>query len=79
MRNLFHYVLILLFVSALLGMGVERFTSTGTLIQLQTSHVPELFVAGVPDDKERAASKPDECVTGSYRCVYKSIPFGFMP
>jgi hypothetical protein len=39
----------------------EQFTSAGTLIQLATSHVPD----------ER------ECTQGLYRCVYKTIPFGF--
>ncbi len=46
----------------------EQFTSTGTLIQLATSHVPTL------DDE---GFQPDECRNGLYRCVYKTIPFGF--
>ncbi len=39
----------------------EQFTSPGTLVQLATSHVPDR----------------DECEQGLYRCVYKTIPFGF--
>ena len=39
----------------------EKFTSPGTMVQLATSHVPD----------ER------ECTQGLYRCVYKTIPFGF--
>lgn len=42
-------------------MPAEQFTSPGTMVQLATSHVPD----------ER------ECTQGLYRCVYKTIPFGF--
>jgi len=50
----------------------EQFTSTGTLIQLATSHVP------TPDEGFQLPSEqPDECRNGLYRCVYKTIPFGF--
>jgi hypothetical protein len=50
----------------------EQFTSTGTLIQLATSHVP------TPDEGFKLLSEqPDECRNGLYRCVYKTIPFGF--
>lgn len=47
--------------------GAERFTSTGTIVQLETSHVPPEGFLG------------DLCRTGLYRCVYKYIPFGFLP
>ncbi len=47
-------------------LGAERFTSTGTIIQLQTSHVP------TPEELEDR-----ECRGGLYGCVYKYIPFGF--
>ncbi len=52
----------------------EQFTSTGTLIQLATSHVP------TPDNEgfeQHLREQPDECRNGLYRCVYKTIPFGF--
>jgi hypothetical protein len=46
--------------------GSERFISTGTIIQLQTSHVP------TPEELNSR-----ECRSGLYGCVYKYIPFGF--
>ncbi len=50
----------------------EQFTSTGTLIQLATSHTH------TPDEGFQLLSEqPDECRNGLYRCVYKTIPFGF--
>jgi hypothetical protein len=46
--------------------GSERFTSTGTILQLQTSHVL------TPEELQER-----ECRSGLYGCVYKYIPFGF--
>jgi hypothetical protein len=46
--------------------GSEAFTSTGTIIQLQTSHVP------TPEELEDR-----ECRGGLYGCVYRGIPLGF--
>lgn len=46
--------------------GAEGFTSTGTLVQLETSHVP------TPRELEER-----ECLGGLYGCVYRWIPFGF--
>ena len=57
-------VFVLFVVLALLG--AESFTSTGTIIQLQTSHVPT-----AEDLRSR------ECMGGLYGCVYRWIPFGF--
>ena len=48
--------------------GRESFTSTGTLVQLETSHVPSA-----------AELERRECTGGLYGCVYRNIPFGFMP
>jgi hypothetical protein len=56
-------ITLLLIVLAIVG-AKEAFTSTGTIVQLQTSHVP-------------AAGEPDECKNGLYNCVYKWIRFGF--
>lgn len=47
-------------------LGAESFTSTGTIIQLETSHVPT-----AEDLRGR------ECMGGLYGCVYRWIPFGF--
>lgn len=44
----------------------ESFTSTGTIVQLQTSHVPS------PEELNRR-----ECYGGLYGCVYRYIPLGF--
>jgi hypothetical protein len=44
----------------------ESFISTGTIVQLQTSHVPT-----------RAELEERECLGGLYGCVYRTIPFGF--
>lgn len=56
-------ILALIFVLlVILGIaGKEMFTSTGTITQLQSSHVPS----------ER------ECTQGLYGCVYRQIPLGF--
>jgi hypothetical protein len=48
--------------------GGESFTSTGTIVQLQTSHVPSA-----------AELERRECEGGLYQCVYRNIPFGFLP
>jgi hypothetical protein len=53
-------VTLLLVVLAIVG-ARESFTSTGTLIQLQSSHI----------------GTPDECRNGLYQCVYRWIRFGF--
>lgn len=65
------YVPILLLIVALLTLmaylkGSEAFTSTGTIIQLETSHVP------TPKELEER-----ECLGGLYGCMYRWIPFGF--
>ena len=52
-----------LIVVAIIG-SKEAFVSGGTLVQLQTSHVP-------------TAEELKECRTGLYGCVYRWIPFGF--
>jgi len=61
-------VLALIFILILvLGLvGGEAFTSTGTITQLQASHVP-------------SAAELDrrECENGLYGCVYRQIPLGF--
>lgn len=44
----------------------EAFTSTGTIVQLQTSHVPSA-----------AELNRRECQGGLYGCVYRYIPLGF--
>ena len=63
------YILGLVFaLFVLLGiLGSEPFTSTGTIIQLATSHVPT---------EEELRSR--ECMGGLYGCAYRWIPFGFM-
>lgn len=63
-------VLALIFVLfVILGLlGRESFTSTGTILQLQSSHVPSA-----------AELERRECAGGLYGCVYRNIPFGFMP
>lgn len=58
--------LIFLLIVVLGVMGRETFTSTGTIIQLQTSHVPT-----AKELEER------ECLGGLYGCVYRNIPLGF--
>lgn len=55
----------LLIILAVIG-SKESFVSGGTLVQLQTSHVPT----------EDELNSP-ECMGGLYRCVYRWIPFGF--
>ena len=63
-------VLALIFVLLVLlaVVGRESFTSTGTIVQLETSHVPSA-----------AELERRECTGGLYGCVYRNIPFGFMP
>lgn len=46
----------------------EQFTSSGTIVQLASSHVP------TQEELESA-----ECMNGLYGCVYRWIPFGYMP
>lgn len=46
--------------------GAEGFTSAGTIVQLESSHVPS------PRELEER-----ECYGGLYGCVYRWIPFGF--
>lgn len=65
------YVPIVVLIVALLTLltylkGSEAFTSTGTIIQLETSHVPS------PKELEER-----ECLGGLYGCTYRWIPFGF--
>lgn len=65
------YVPIVVLIVALLTLliylnGSEAFTSTGTIIQLETSHVPS---AKELEDRE--------CLGGLYGCTYRWIPFGF--
>lgn len=64
------YFVILVLVLALLVtlslVGGESFTSTGTIVQLQSSHVPS------PEELNRR-----ECSGGLYGCVYRYIPLGF--
>ncbi len=62
--TIFGLIFVLLVFVAFIGR--EAFTSTGTIIQLQTSHVP------TPEELERR-----ECYGGLYGCVYRHIPFGF--
>ena len=57
-------MLLLLIVVGIIG--VESFTSTGTIVQLQSSHVPT-----ARELEER------ECLGGLYGCVYRWIPLGF--
>jgi len=57
-------IFVLIVIIALLGK--EAFTSTGTIVQLQTSHVPS-----------RAELEDRECNGGLYGCVYRYIPLGF--
>ena len=58
--------LIFILIVVLALMGQEMFTSTGTIIQLQTSHVPSA-----------AELERRECENGLYGCVYRQIPLGF--
>jgi hypothetical protein len=60
-------VLALIFVLiVVLGIvGGEAFTSTGTMTQLQSSHVPSV------EELERR-----ECTNGLYGCVYRYISLG---
>ena len=58
--------LIFILIVILALMGQEMFTSTGTITQLQSSHVPS-----VEELKRR------ECTGGLYGCVYREIPLGF--
>jgi hypothetical protein len=60
--------LIVISLTILAIIGGEAFTSTGTIVQLQTSHVPS-----------RKELEERECLGGLYGCVYRQIPFGFMP
>ena len=63
-------VLALIFVLLVLlaVVGRESFTSAGTIVQLETSHVPSA-----------AELERRECAGGLYGCVYRNIPFGFLP
>ncbi len=63
----FALIFVLLVVLSLIR-GGESFTSTGTIVQLQTSHVPSA-----------AELERRECEGGLYKCVYRNIPFGFLP
>jgi hypothetical protein len=58
--------LIFILIVVLGLIGSEAFTSTGTIVQLETSHVP------TPEELERR-----ECTNGLYGCVYRGIPLGF--
>jgi hypothetical protein len=58
-------LVIILFV-ILAIVGSEGFTSTGTIIQLQSSHVPT-----------PAELNDMECLGGLYKCNYRNILFGF--
>lgn len=58
--------LIFILVTLLALMGREMFTSTGTITQLQSSHVPTA-----------AELERRECTGGLYGCVYRQIPLGF--
>jgi hypothetical protein len=57
-------IFVLLVIVGILGR--ESFTSTGTIVQLQTSHVP------TPKELDER-----ECYGGLYGCVYRQIPLGF--
>ena len=59
--------LIFVLVLILILIAGEQFTSTGTITQLQSSHVPTA-----------AELKSRECENGLYGCVYQNIPFGFL-
>ena len=58
--------LVVLLFAILAVIGVEGFVSAGTLVQLQTSHVP---TANELNDME--------CLGGLYKCNYRNILFGF--
>jgi hypothetical protein len=58
--------LVLLLFVILAIIGAEGFTSTGTIVQLETSHVP---TAKELNDME--------CLGGLYKCNYRNILFGF--
>lgn len=60
------FVLIVVLGALPAKIGRESFTSTGTIIQLATSHVPT-----AEDLRSR------ECMGGLYGCAYRWIPFGF--
>lgn len=60
--------LIVLLFAILAVIGAEGFTSTGTIVQLETSHVP---TAQELNDME--------CLGGLYKCNYRNILFGFGP
>ena len=72
LKIIFFLIALLALVLVLFGNTPERFASTGTIIQLAASHVPT--AAELAD-----IESPDECRNGLYSCVYKTIPFGFMP
>ena len=72
LRAIFFLIALLALVLILFGNRAEAFASTGTLIQLSAGHVPS--AAELAD-----LESPDECRNGLYRCVYRTIPFGFMP
>jgi hypothetical protein len=67
MRGYFYVLaLILALLITLSLVSGESFTSTGTIVQLQTSRVPS------PEELNRR-----ECAGGLYGCVYRYIPLGF--
>ncbi len=67
MRGYAKIVALIFILIVILGIvGSESFTSTGTITQLQSSHVP------TAEELERR-----ECGNGLYGCVYRQIPFGF--
>ena len=58
--------LIFVLVLILVLLNGEQFTSTGTITQLQSSHVPTV-----------AEMKSRECTQGLYGCVNHYIDLGF--
>ena len=72
LRIIFFLIALLALVLVLFGNTMERFTSNGTLLQLSAGRVPT-------GAELATLESPEECRNGLYRCVYKTIPFGFMP
>jgi hypothetical protein len=81
--------LVILLFAILAIVGAEGFTSTGTIVQLETSHVPPAlsqaleglpFLPLVERDVPTAQELNDmECLGGLYKCNYRNILFGFGP
>lgn len=70
LKIIFSLMALLVFFLVFFGNITEQFLSRG----------PGLQFAAVPSAEDLAdMESPEECRNGLYGCVYRTIPFGFMP